>query len=207
MLKKLSLVLALVTIVPLYSCGKGGSSGSDVLAGDAAQKVYVAPGQKDEFYWFMSGGFSGQVSVYGIPSGRLFKEIPVFSQFPQNGYGYDEETKNMLMTSHGFIAWDDAHHPEVSLTKGVQDGRWLFINGNNTPRIARLNLKTFETEEIIETPNSAGNHASPAITENSEYLMAATRFSVPVPQKDIPVESASQGKFNGTISLVKVDPA
>jgi len=188
------------------SCGKGLSQGN-VLDKEAAQKVYVAPGQKDAFYWFMSGGFSGQVAVYGIPSGRLLKEIPVFSQFPQNGYGYSDETKNMLMTSHGFIAWDDSHHPEVSLTKGVQDGRWLFINGNNTPRIARIDLSTFETVEIIETPNSAGNHASPAITENSEYLMAATRFSLPVPQRDIPVESAADGKFNGTISMVKVDPA
>jgi len=56
--------------------------------GDAAQKVYVAPGTYDEVYEFMSGGFSGQLSVYGIPSGRLFKVIPVFSQDPEKAYGY-----------------------------------------------------------------------------------------------------------------------
>jgi nitrous oxide reductase len=37
--------------------------------------VYVAPGQYDEFYGFFSGRFSGQVTVYGLPSGRLFKVI------------------------------------------------------------------------------------------------------------------------------------
>ena len=54
-------------------------------AGDAAAKVYVAPGQYDEFYAFMSGGFNGQVTVYGLPSGRLLKQIPVFSQNAENG--------------------------------------------------------------------------------------------------------------------------
>ena len=31
-------------------------------------RVYVAPGEYDKFYGFFSGGFSDQVSVYGIPS-------------------------------------------------------------------------------------------------------------------------------------------
>ncbi|MEO5797818.1 MAG: nitrous oxide reductase, partial [Gemmatimonadales bacterium] len=68
----------------------------DMVSGDAAKAVYVAPGQYDEFYAFLSGGFSGQVTVYALPSGRLLKTIPVFSQFPENGYGYNEETKPML---------------------------------------------------------------------------------------------------------------
>ncbi len=86
-------------------------------AGDAAAKVYVAPGKYDEFYAFFSGGFSGQVGVYGLPSGRLLKHVPVFSQNPENGYGYSEETKPMLKTSYGFIPWDDAHHPQLSQTE------------------------------------------------------------------------------------------
>lgn len=201
----LLMVGVLVATVGITSCSKKRGPGS-VLAGDAAERVYVAPGEKDKFYWFMSGGYSGQVAVYAIPSARLLKIIPVFSVSPENGYGYSEETKNMLMTSHGFMPWDDSHHPEVSLTKGAQDGRWLFINGNNTPRIARIDLKTFETEEIIEIPNISGNHASPFLTENTEYLMSATRFSIPVPNKGIPVEDAAKGAFKGMISMVKVDP-
>jgi nitrous-oxide reductase len=175
-----------------------------VGTGDAAQKVYVAPGTYDEFYAFMSGGFSGQVTVYGLPSGRLFKSIPVFSVFPENGYGYSEETKPMLETSFGFIPWDDAHHPELSQTNGVPDGRWLFINGNNTTRVARINLSSFETDEIIEIPNSAGNHASPFITMNTEYVIASTRFSVPVPQKDVSISTYKEN-FNGTITFIKVN--
>jgi nitrous-oxide reductase len=176
-----------------------------VSGGDVAQRVYVAPGQYDEFYGFFSGGFSGQVTVYGLPSGRLFKIIPVFSVNPENGYGYTPETQPLLMTSHGFIPWDDAHHPELSQTDGVPDGRWLFVNANNTPRIARIDLSTFETVETLELPNSAGNHASPFVTQNTEYIVGATRFSVPVPQKDVPIASYAQ-EFRGVLNFVAVDP-
>jgi len=172
---------------------------------DAALKVYVPPGKYDEFYAFLSGGFSGQVSVYGLPSGRLLRIIPVFSVNPENGYGYSEETRPLLMTSNGFVPWDDSHHPELSQTDGVPDGRWLFINANNTPRIARIDLATFRTVEMLEIPHSGGNHASPFVTPNTEYVVAATRFSVPVPQRDVPIETYKQN-FRGTITFVKVDP-
>jgi nitrous-oxide reductase len=175
------------------------------LAAGAAEKVFVPPGSYDEFYAFLSGGFSGQVAVYGLPSGRLLRVIPVFSVNPQNGYGYSEETKAMLQTSFGAIPWDDTHHPQLSQTNGLHDGRWLFINANNTPRIARINLRTFETEEVIEVPNAGGQHSSPFITENSEYVVAGTRFSLPVPQKDVPIASYKDN-FKGTLSFIKIDP-
>ncbi len=173
---------------------------------DAAQRVYVAPGKYDEFYAFFSGGFDGQVSIYGLPSGRLLRHVPVFSQNPENGWGYSEQTKPMLNTSYGWVPWDDAHHPQLSQTAGVPDGRWLFINGNNTPRIARVELTRFETEEILEIPNSAGNHSSPFVTENNEYVVAGTRFSVPVPQRDISIEEYKEA-FSGVLTYARVDSA
>lgn len=175
------------------------------VASDAASRVYVAPGEHDEFYGFFSGGFNGQMSVVGLPSGRTLKTIPVFSQFGENGYGYSEETKAMFNTSNGPVYWDDAHHPELSMTDGVPDGRWIFINGNNTPRIARIDLSSFETVEIIEIPNTGGNHPSPFTTSNSEYVLAGTRFSVPVPQRDMPI-AEYMGNFKGMLSFVSVDP-
>ncbi len=201
-------ILSIVGAVALLtSCGNNnGNSGSNgALNSSAAEKVYVAPGEYDEFYAFMSGGYSGNLTVYGLPSGRMFKEIPVFSQFPTSGYGYSEETKPMLETSHGFVPWDDSHHPDISQTNGELDGRWIFINGNNTPRIARISLETFETVEIIEVPNSAGNHSSSFVTENTEYVVAGTRFSVPIPQKDMPINEY-KGNFRGSLSFISVDP-
>ncbi|MCC7401062.1 MAG: Sec-dependent nitrous-oxide reductase [Chitinophagaceae bacterium] len=208
MKKTKPLMLALAgafLLMAQYSCKP--KNAGNAVSGDAASKAYVAPGKYDEFYNFVSGGFSGQMSVYGIPSGRLLRVIPVFSVDPQSGYGYSEETKPMLNTSHGFIPWDDLHHVEMSLTDGSPDGRWVFGNGNNTPRVARLDLKTFRTAEILELPNSAGNHSSPFATENTEYIVAGTRFSVPMDNSngDVPINTYRQN-FRGTVSFIKVDP-
>jgi nitrous-oxide reductase len=202
----LKIFASLFVAALLYSCGNGSSSKQgSALSSSAAEKVYVAPGEHDEFYAFISGGFSGQLAVYGLPSGRLFKVIPVFSQDAEKAYGYNEETKPMLETSHGFVPWDDSHHPDISQTAGEIDGRWVFINGNNTPRIAKIDLTTFETTEIIEVPNSAGNHSSSFVTENTEYVVAGTRFSVPVPQKDMPIKDY-KGNFKGALTFIAVDP-
>jgi len=189
----------------LTSCQPKAKTTGGALTSNAAERVYVNPGEHDEFYAFISGGFSGQMSVYGLPSGRLFKVIPVFSQDAEKAYGYNEETKPMLNTSHGFVPWDDAHHPDISQTNGELDGRFVFINGNNTPRIAKVDLTVFETTEIIEIPNSAGNHSSSFVTENTEYVVAGTRFSVPVPQRDMPI-SEYKGNFKGALSFISVDP-
>ena len=202
----LSMLLLTGLGLALFSCGQQGAPNQGgALASDVASQVYVAPGEYDEFYGFFSGGFSGQVSVYGIPSGRLLKVIPVFSVDGEKGYGFNEETKPMLQTSHGFVPWDDAHHPELSQTNGETDGRWVFINGNNTPRIARIDLTTFETVEIIEIPNSGGNHSSPFTTENTEYVVAGTRFGVPYPQKDVAIDSYAEN-FKGMLTFIKVGP-
>ncbi|MFP8489113.1 Sec-dependent nitrous-oxide reductase [Gracilimonas sp. Q87] len=191
--------------VTLFGCN--GSNGNFSSNTDAAQKVYVAPGELDEFYGFMSGGYNGQMGVYGIPSGRHIFTIPVFSQAPVNGYGYSDETKAMLNTTHGFVPWGDAHHPELSQTNGETDGRWIFMNENNTPRIARIGLDDFKTQEIIEIPNSAGNHASSFVTPNTEYVTAATRFSIPMDENmqnmDVPIDTYAD-TFKGTISFVEV---
>lgn len=202
--KMMLLLLAITTV--MSSCGNGGSkkNSKGALSGSAAEKVYVAPGEHDEYYAFLSGGFSGQLSVYGLPSGRLFKIIPVFSVDAEKAYGFNEETKAMLNTSFGFVPWDDSHHPDISQTKGELDGRWVFINANNTPRIAKIDLTTFETTEIIEIPNTAGNHSSSFITENTEYVVAGTRFAIPFPQRDMPIKDY-KGNFKGALTFISIN--
>lgn len=206
MIKNITLTLLssmLLLLLSFNACKP--KNANNAISADAAEKAYVSPGKYDEFYNFVSGGFSGQMSVYGLPSGRLFRVIPVFSVDPEKGWGYSEETKPMLNTSHGFVPWDDLHHTEMSQTNGEIDGRWVFGNANNTPRVARIDLTTFRTAEIIELPNSGGNHSSPFITENTEYVVAGTRFSVPPDTKngDVPINTYKQN-FKGTISFISV---
>src|SRR5438093_69122 len=168
----------------------------------AADKVYVKPGEHDTYYAFFSGGHSGQVFVYGIPSCRHITTIPVFTPEPAKGYGIDEESKAMLK---GF-SWGDAHHPGLSETNGDYDGRWLFINDMPNARIARIDLKDFKTKQIFgPIPNLSAAHACPFPTPNTEYVFAASRFSVPVPNRVAKVEDYAKD-FRGIVAGIKVDP-
>jgi len=168
-----------------------------------ALKVYVPPGDLDEYYVFLSGGHSGQVYVYGLPSMRHIRTIPVFTPYPAIGYGYDEESKKML----GGLTWGDTHHPGLSETKGEYDGRWLFINDNAHARVARIDLRDFKTKQIFgPIPNVAGNHASIYLTWNTEYLFGATRFSIPIPKGTVADVKDYKEKYKGVISAIAVDP-
>jgi nitrous-oxide reductase len=93
---------------------------------------------------------------------------------------------------------------ELSQTNGEYDGKWVFANANNTPRVARIDLKTFRTAEIIELPNSGGNHSSPFITENTEYVVAGTRFSVPPDDVngDVPINTYNKTLKEHLVLLV-----
>jgi nitrous-oxide reductase len=177
-----------------------GAAMSDVAV--AAQKTYVAPGDLDEYYMFSSGGHSGQVYVYGLPSMRHISTIPVFSPYSATGYGYDDDSKKML----GELTWGDVHHPSLSETNGDYDGRWLFVNDMNG-RVARIDLRDFKTKQILgPIPNISGNHASAFVTPNTEYSMMASRFSIPIP-KGTPAPVANYATlYKGVVAAIKIDP-
>ncbi len=199
----LFLTLALGALLAAPSCKreKAGSAGTEATA--AAVATYVPPGQKDEFYLFYSGGHSGQIFVAGIPSMRHIATIPVFAPYPGTGYGFDLETKKLL----GDYTWGDVHHPGLSQTDGLYDGRWLFCNDNANNRVARISLRDFKTKEIFgPIPNSSGVHGSSFITENTEYILVATRFSTPLPRGRYAELADYQKEFTGMVSGIKVDP-
>ena len=184
-------------------CNPPGSQQTASNDGSAAARTYVAPGEFDEYYLFYSGGHSGQVYVAGMPSMRHIATIPVFAPYPATGYGFDEETKHML----GNFSWGDVHHPGLSQTDGKYDGRWLFVNDNANNRIARIDLRDFKTKQILgPIPNSSGNHGSSFVTENSEYVLVATRFSVPLPKGRYADIATYKDEFNGMVSGIKVNP-
>ena len=192
---------ALVTAVGLTSCGKSSTAQNE--RAQNASNTYVAPGEKDEYYLFYSGGHSGQVFVAGIPSMRHIVTIPVFAPYPATGWGFDEESKKMM----GDYTWGDVHHPALSQTGSKYDGRWLFVNDNANNRVARIDLHDFKTHQILgPIPNSSGNHGSSFVTENTEYLLVATRFSVPLPKGRVADPNDYADQFNGMVSALKVDP-
>src|SRR5690625_3026031 len=142
-----------------------------------AEKVYVPYGEYDDYYMLSSGGHSGQLFVYGVPSMRKIRTVPVFTPDPATGYGYDKETKEML----GDYTWGDFHHPAISETEGEYDGEFVFANDVGNNRVAAVDLKTFATTDIMELgDNMGGPHAGVFVTENTEYIALPTRFSRPM---------------------------
>ena len=82
------------------------------------------------------------------------------------------------------------------------------MNDNANNRVARVDLRDFKTRQIFgPIPNSSGNHGSSFVTENSEYVLVATRFSVPLPKGRYVEPSQYKTEFNGMVSGFKVDPA
>ena len=198
------MVVLVVTLGMLLGCGgepRGRTARSDVQ--EAALKSYVAPGDLDEYYIFKSGGHSGQVYVYGIPSMRHISTIPVFSPYAATGYGFDKESKEML----GGFTWGDAHHPSLSETDGDYDGRWLFISDNANNRMARIDLRDFKTKQIFgPIPNVSGNHCSSFSTENTEYILAGSRFSIPLPKGSYEKIEDYATKYKGVVAGIEVNP-
>ena len=193
---------ASLLLVALGGCDQKASTARNERTANAIA-TYVAPGEKDEYYLFYSGGHSGQVFVAGIPSMRHITTIPVFAPYPATGYGFDDATRKML----GEYTWGDVHHPALSQTDSKYDGRWLFVNDNANNRIARIDLRDFKTHQILgPLPNSSGSHGSSFITENSEYLFVATRFSTPLPKGRVADLKDYAKEYSGAVTAIKIDP-
>jgi nitrous-oxide reductase len=194
-------VAVLIGSIIVVSCGKQ-TKVERAGAAEAAVATYVAPGDTDEYYLFYSGGHSGNVYVGGIPSMRHIATIPVFTPYPATGYGFDKASRDML----GGFTWGDAHHPSISETNGDYDGRWLFISDNANNRMARIDLRDFKTKQIFgPIPNVSGNHCSSFVTPNTEYVLAGSRFSIPLPNGTYePIEDYAT-KYKGVVAGIAVD--
>ncbi|MBL8573745.1 MAG: Sec-dependent nitrous-oxide reductase [Hyphomicrobiaceae bacterium] len=171
----------------------------------AAAKTYTPTGGRDEFLAFSSGGQSGQVIVYGVPSMRILKYIAVFTPEPWQGYGFDEESKAVLAQGRmngKDINWGDTHHPAISETNGEPDGKFLFINDKNNPRIAVINLHDFETQQIVVNPVMASEHGGAFVTPNSEYVIEAAQYAAPLGGEYAPLSEFNE-KYRGGVTYWK----
>lgn len=180
-----------------------GLTENDLLA---AAKTYHPSGLKDEYVVFSSGGQSGQVIVYGVPSMRILKYIAVFTPEPWQGYGYGE-VESMEVLEQGNIDgreihWGDTHHPALSETGGDYDGEYLFINDKANPRVAVIDLKTFETKQIVVNPLFKSEHGGTFVTPNTEYIIEAAQYPAPYAKEYAPLEEFRE-KYRGGVTYWK----
>ena len=172
---------------------------------NAALKTYVPSGKYDEYLIFASGGHSGQVLVFGVPSMRLLKVIGVFTPEPWQGYGFSDDTRAVLAQGdfNGEpVTWADTHHPALSETNGEYDGQYLFINDKAHARIAVIDLRDFETKQIVKNPHIVSNHGGAFATPNTEYIIDGSQYATPFGWEYAPLSEYKE-KYRGAMTFWK----
>ena len=175
--------IALASFFALGACaerGPGGlmeiaaARGLDVEDAERALKSFVPPGAMDEYLLFASGGHSGQVLVYGVPSMRLLKTIAVFTPEPWQGYGFGagwaDESMREGSPARDPVHWGDSHHPALSETDGDYDGRFLYINDRAHGRIGMVDLEDFRAKQVYHVPNLQTSHGGIFATPDTRYV-------------------------------------
>ncbi len=225
MKRLISLLLALSTV--LAACG--GKSGATPAAGGlpadaaavaadrgltaddvyAALKTYTPSGQTDPYIMFASGGQSGQVYAIGVPSMRILKAIAVFTPEPWQGYGFGGSGDKILAegdVNGQELRWGDTHHPGLSETKGEYDGQFLFINDKANARLAVIDLRDFETKQIVKNPNSMIDHGGTFVTPDTTYVVEGPQYAAPIGWEYEPLDQYKD-KYRGLITFWAFDRA
>ena len=212
--------VAVGATVGRVSAGLGGGGLADVaqarsLSADEASNAlqsFVAPGKYDDYVMVDSGGHSGQIHLVGVPSLRLLKTIPVFTPESWSGYGQKADVGEKVLTEGSDpakeaerLTWGDTHHPALSETDGVYDGRFLYINDRANGRIGFVDLRDFKTKQIIDIPNIGTSHGGVFVTPNTEYAHISSMTPRPqTPDGYAPLEQYKE-KYRGFSTWVKID--
>lgn len=172
----------------------------------AAAMTYTPSGVMDDYVMFASGGHSGQVFAIGLPSMRLLRTIAVFTPEPWQGYGYGagEEVLAGGDVDGRPVRWADTHHPALSETNGDYDGQFLFIGDKANGRVAVIDLRDFETKQIVNNPLFLNDHGGTFVTPNTEYIIEGGQYGQPLGDEYAAIDDYELS-YRGIITFWKFD--
>jgi nitrous-oxide reductase len=216
-------VLALVAVACDSDNGDGGAAASGDIneqreaAGlaplsdeqlTAAALTYMPSGEIDPYIMFASGGHAGQIFVIGMPSMRLLKTIGVFTPEPWQGWGYGNGGTDRVLAEGNVgdqeITWADTHHPALSETGGDYDGQFVFINDKANARLAVVDLRDFETKQIVKNPIAINDHGGTFVTPDTEWVIEGGQYGTPHGWEFAPLESYDED-YKGMVTFWKFD--
>ncbi len=216
--KVLVAMAAVLAMVAAGCSGSGSAAMNDIIEergltpeqAAAALMTYTPSGTWDDYIMFASGGQGGQMLVIGVPSMRLLKTVAVFTPEPWQGYGYgDHHTTSMLEeagTATTELTWADTHHPALSETGGDYDGQFVFINDKANARVATIDLRDFETKQIVKNPIASNDHGATMVTPNTEWVIEGGQYATPLGGEYAPL-SEYEEKYRGMVTFWKFDRA
>ncbi|MBW2380513.1 MAG: Sec-dependent nitrous-oxide reductase [Deltaproteobacteria bacterium] len=173
----------------------------------AALQTYTPTGKKDTYLTFASGGHGGNMIVIGVPSMRILKYVGVFTPEPWQGYGYGDQSGQVLAMGSRFgkeMTWGDMHHPALSETAGDYDGKFVFVNDKANARIAVVDLHDFVTKQIVTSQLIQSDHGATFVTPNTEYVIESSQYPAPLGGGYAPIEDY-QEKYRGAVIFWKFD--
>ncbi|MCB0069800.1 MAG: Sec-dependent nitrous-oxide reductase [Caldilineaceae bacterium] len=174
----------------------------------AALKTYMPSGQHDPYMMFASGGHSGQIHVIGVPSMRILRTIAVFAPEPWQGYGYGEATQEAMFDEGDVLGagvrWGDTHHPALSETDGMYDGQFVFINDKAQARVAVVDLRDFETKQLVKNPIAMNDHGGTFVTPDTEWVIEGGQYAAPPGGAYAPISEYNE-EYRGMITFWKFD--
>lgn len=173
----------------------------------AAAKTYTPSGRHDEYVLFSSGGQSGQVFAIGVPSMRILRSIAVFTPESWQGYGFsgDNDRVHKSLEIEGKpVLWGDTHHPALSETKGDYDGQFLFIGDKANARLGVIDLRDWETKQIVKNPLTISDHGAAFVTPDTEYVIEGGQYATVLGYGYAPPEDY-QKSYRGMVTMWKFD--
>ncbi|MFO0856159.1 MAG: Sec-dependent nitrous-oxide reductase [Phycisphaerales bacterium] len=178
----------------------------DLVAG---AKTFMPSGRHDEYVLFSSGGQSGQVFAIGVPSMRLLRSISVFTPESWQGYGFagDEDPVQKSLEINGKpVLWGDTHHPALSETKGDYDGQFLFIGDKANARLGVIDLRDWETKQIVKNPLTVSDHGAAFVTPDTDYVIEGGQYAT-VLGYGYATPDEYKAKYRGMVTMWKFDRA
>ncbi len=138
---------------------------------------HVGPGELDRYYGFWSGGQSGEIRIFGVPSMREIMRVPVFNRDAATGWGATDYSKKLL----GGRTTGDTHHVHLSYTDGTYDGRYVYVNDKGCARLARVDIETMEVDRITDIPHSQGTHGIFPQRHKTGLVLCNSEYCTPIP--------------------------
>jgi len=175
----------------------------------AAAKTYMPSGRHDDYVLFSSGGQSGQVFAIGVPSMRLLRSISVFTPESWQGYGFagdNDPVQKSLMINGKPVLWGDTHHPALSETKGDYDGQFLFIGDKANARLGVIDLRDWETKQIVKNPLTISDHGAAFVTPDTDYVIEGGQYATVLGYGYAPPEEYKKS-YRGMVTMWKFDRA
>jgi len=175
----------------------------------AAAKTFMPSGRHDEYVLFSSGGQSGQVFAIGVPSMRLLRSIAVFTPESWQGYGFAgdrDRVQESLKINGKPVLWGDTHHPALSETGGEYDGQFLFIGDKANARLGVIDLRDWETKQVVKNPLTISDHGAAFVTPNTDYIIEGGQYATVLGYGYAPPEDYKKS-YRGMVTMWKFDRA